>query len=346
MTKESSPISLNINRLLHHSDFDLSTGSLGTIRCGPLDLRKKLAEFELHMPDNTFDGVELARELLLSCARKLTGNEKVDENCGGQVLSGGEVNALLKDELDDFCDKFIAKRLQRALPAGSDTNVLDTGEPGSERIARALWDFADAERTASQELKKRIEELARGPSSFAFEMNQISKRNLTAPGFTANTLESIRQNDMFSGRLGESIAALRAPQIPTNPVHKTNEALEAMLGNIEQLRPVLVDCATLIQSMNSTALQMQADAIKGSENSALQSKRAMWVAIGSIIISIFVGAVSIRYAQLSPTAEQADKLVDRLEKQIGALATAGKDDRVALIKAFSSADRASTHKGK
>jgi hypothetical protein len=104
----------------------------------------------------------------------------------------------------------------------------------------------------------------------------------------------------------------------------SKEALETLLGNIEQMRLLLVDCATLIQS---TTLQMQTDAIEGSETAERFSKWAMRVAIGSIVISIVVGVASIRYAQLPPTAQQADELVGKLEKQIGALAAAGKEDR-------------------
>lgn len=338
-------MALNINRLIHHNDFNLSTKSLGTIRCGPLSPVKKFAEFEKRIADNNIDGVALACGLLQSCARKLTGDTDIDDVCGGPELAGAEVEALSKEELDDFCDKFIAKRLQFAVPADSDAIIPEISGVGCERIVQALCNFADAERTASQKLKMRIDEVTRGASAFSV--------------FTDNTLKSIRQNYLFSDKLSESIAAfrlpdisikpppqidpvaaIRLPHIPPNPIYKTNEALETLLGNIEQMRPVLADCATLIQSMNSTALQMQADAIKGSEIAERHSKWAMRVAIGSIVISIVVGVASIRYAQLSPTAEQADELVGKLEKQIGALAAAGQEDRAALIKALG-ADHAS-----
>jgi hypothetical protein len=72
------------------------------------------------------------------------------------------------------------------------------------------------------------------------------------------------------------------------------------------MRPVLADCARLIQS---TAMQMQADTIKGSKTEERHSRWAMRVAIGSIVISIVVEVASIRYAQLPSTAEQADELV-------------------------------------
>lgn len=64
-----------VNKLIHDADFDVKTNALGVIRCGSFSA-DDLSKFDKMARINTVDSELLARQLILSIARKLTGNDR------------------------------------------------------------------------------------------------------------------------------------------------------------------------------------------------------------------------------------------------------------------------------
>lgn len=101
---------MDISKLKHIADFNVKCAVLGEIRCGPFG-NDELSKID-KMARDKVSGEALARYLILTLGRKLTGEADVDEVAGGPSLTEGEVAQLSKDELDDFCDQFVVRRLR------------------------------------------------------------------------------------------------------------------------------------------------------------------------------------------------------------------------------------------
>jgi hypothetical protein len=135
-------------------------------------------------------------------------------------------------------------------------------------------------------------------------------------------------------------------QPPRNPILETNKLLKRQQVYAEEIRPTIIRCAELIQTLTDTTLATQ---ILANENAAQAEKhaaRSMWVAIASILIAVITSAMAIYYASSSPSADQIDKLAKAISNQIAASdasATAeraaatvrAKEDRAALVAAIS-----------
>jgi uncharacterized protein YidB (DUF937 family) len=179
----------------------------------------------------------------------------------------------------------------------------------------------------------------------------------------ASALDAAIRTFKASDNLSESIAALRATdaaaaqpeqthanlppfQPPRNPILETNKLLKKQQSYAEEIRPTIIRCAELIQTLTDTTLATQ---ILANENAAQAEKhaaRSMWVAIASILIAVITSATAIYYASSSPSADQIDKLAKAISNQIAASdasATAeraaatvrAKEDREALVAAIS-----------
>lgn len=182
-------------------DFDLLTESLGVIRCGPLDLNKKFAEYREEIRDGTVDCVALARDLLLSSARKLTGDKESDAYCRGPNLAVIEISELTREELDTFCNTFWTKRLGIAVESRPVEGAHNFGKKGCEVIALALRDFVESERAILQKSAERIRK-------------SIDDYPHKSP------IE-------FSG------ASVYMP--PPSPIHQTNASLGKLVAHSEQI---------------------------------------------------------------------------------------------------------------
>jgi uncharacterized membrane protein len=194
-------MTFNIESLAHMQDFDLPTESLGVIRCGPLDANKKFVEYREAIQDSTVICVDLARDLLLSSARKLTGDKESDAYCRGPSLTGAEVAELSQEELDTFCNTFWTKRLGIAVEDRPAEGAHNSGKKGCEVIALALRDYVESERAT---LQKSVE----------------------------RTKKSI---DGYLHKSPMEFSEARIFMPPPSPIHQTNASLGKLVANSEQI---------------------------------------------------------------------------------------------------------------
>lgn len=76
----------DIRLILRKWDFDLNSATLGSIRFANFDVAKKFTEFAGRILSDSIDGVELARNVLQSVARRRTGDAALDAECAGPTL--------------------------------------------------------------------------------------------------------------------------------------------------------------------------------------------------------------------------------------------------------------------
>ena len=193
------------------------------------------------------------------------------------------------------------------------------------------------------------ETMAEQARKFGIGETVAEKRRKDALG--ASALNAAFRTVEASNKLGESIASLRAfekmaskqpehidmarlPQLPPNPILETNRLLERQQIYAEEMRPTVIRCAELIQTLTDSTLAMQAFSNNNSAQAEKHARRSMRVAIGSIAIAVITSVISIYYAMLSPTGDQFDKLTKTLATQTDAANAAAKEDRAAFVAAI------------
>jgi hypothetical protein len=225
-------MTFNIESIVHMQDFDLLTESLGVIRCGPLDLNKKFSEYREEIQDGTVDCVALARDLLLSSARKLTGDKESDAYCRGPSLAVTEISELTREELDTFCNTFWTKRLGIAVESRPVEGAHNSGKKGCEVIALALRDFVES---TSAILQKSAERIRKSIDNYPHQSP------IEFPGASVYMLppSPIHQTNASLGKLvahSEHIAAeakadqAEAKALATQGIAATNKGITVAIG--------------------------------------------------------------------------------------------------------------------
>lgn len=149
--QERSLMTLDINKLAHYADFNVTTASLGVIRCGPYT-SDNLSTFDKLARADQADGELLARKLLLTIARRLTGDDAIDAVCGGPLLTEAEVAEITRNELDDFCNQFVTRRLRLDADKQTSDAATESKNAGCEKLTHAIIAHADAQRAQMEKI--------------------------------------------------------------------------------------------------------------------------------------------------------------------------------------------------
>ena len=118
---------------------------------------------------------------------------------------------------------------------------------------------------------------------------------------------------------------------PKNPIHDTNEMLESVVRQIEDLRPMAAQAAEIIRSMNDTALRMQTDYIKNAKTAGRQTRIAIWIAAVSLAVSSFFSYQT--YADAKVSSEKNDAQIKSFQSEIRDLVVAQREERAAIVDA-------------
>ena len=154
-------------------------------------------------------------------------------------------------------------------------------------------------------------------------------RTVEASNKLGESIASLRAFEKMASKQPEHIDMARLPQLPPNPILETNRLLERQQIYAEEMRPTVIRCAELIQTLTDSTLAMQAFSNNNSAQAEKHARRSMRVAIGSIAIAVITSVISIYYAMLSPTGDQFDKLTKTLATQTDAANAAAKEERAA-----------------
>lgn len=287
-------VTMDIRKLTHIANFNFNTVALGELRCGPLG--NELSKFD-KMAREGSDSEEMARRLVLCIAHKLTGDADVDEFAGGPAITEVEVALLLRPELDEFCDKFVARRLRGG---ATSPDGAEEGKSSAELIASgcdALGPAIIAHTNSQRAQMERI--LGQGRSSIlsktAFEalgkdalgnsVGDLMKkfnlgetiadqvRKFTRVGgvveqmqrdvLKGSVLDSAFKTVTASDKLGESIAALRAN---SEAVHTVIPVQPPVMIDLPRMPPnPVLETNKLLQRQQAYAEEMRPTIIRAAE---------------------------------------------------------------------------------
>lgn len=326
--------------IAHFLDFEFKTITLGNLRICALEselnkaIRKEVREDEV-------DSKELTSRIFLNVAHKLTGDSSLDGICGGAAVEDSEVPRLTDDELDNFAEKYGARFFGQ-----QDGRGPTDGEPGGTGFL-------------VHQIKK---SMRLDTEHHAKVLEQAQKI------YSSTTLDAISRNEEVSIRLSGALRDYATPvpqqsydafRVLPNPVRETTEALVKLLEKVERMQPVFAMCAELIQSMNSTALQMQSDSTAAATRADTVSAKSMRVATIGIYIALVTLGISCFFSiwtivDARKSSHDADLQTSALRKDIRDstaaanqarrdLESAAAEDRRALIAAVSKMVPADNH---
>lgn len=277
---------MDIRKFARVSQFSLELKSLGRIRCLPLTTGL-MSEAMKRINASDFRCEDFVRWLLGEMAR-WPGNENFqdDDPIDGDTLKPKEMAAVSVEDLNVFAEAVVRNnKLLTQTHEGKDLEKLED-QTACEFLVNVFRHY-------EAEGKKRWDLFSKSATQSLFANSTLDsiKRSLDASDQLQNSIEKYAGiSSVFNSELKAEMANPRhlevtLPPIPKNPIHETNQILEDLATQIQDMRPLIAQGAEFIRSMNDTALRMQADYIGNAAKTERQTKLAIWIAVVSLVIS-------------------------------------------------------------
>lgn len=366
-------MAFNLHKLARATEFSFSLRSVGLVRCKSLssDLMSQ-ARYRLKASEAESKEKELARWLLGEMAKRPTVEDcKESDPIDGESLTSEQLTAVTDNELESFSEKVLQKNKYLVKAHGGEELERVEGQSFCDFLAHAI-----VHRCAEEKAQiDRIIQSATRPLFVESTLDSINKSIAASNKFEdliqqysgASALDSIKKSIAASTQIeglgkqyaGDASLAERVlsqvrpePQVvnvppmhfPKNPILETNQILENLSGQIEGMRPLVAQGAELIRSMNDTALRMQGDYIVNAVQSNHQTKKAMKVAVLSLVVSA-IGLIASSwfsyqsYADSKASGEKAAAQIKVFKEGIDTLVKEQRSDRAAVLKSISEANR-------
>lgn len=368
-------MAFNLSKFARMGEFTMETNALGRVLCVSLTANH-LSQANKKLATAGVQCLDVVRWLFGEMARRpVDGASDEHDPENDPRFTSEELASVTDTELEDFAVKLVQQNRGLLLKThkGSDIHRLGD-ESACDFLARAFRHYAAEEKANMKRLtanvadsifpKSALETLKQyaGLSDQLKYVTEMEKLTKSASGnlFADTTLESVERNLGLSGDFQDTIdryalglaadkgeltqPILRTPEFqlpvfPENPIHETNEKLENVVRQIEDLRPMATKAAELIRSMNDVALRMQADYIKNAEASGRQTRNAIWIAAISLavsavglVISSFFSYQSYVDGKQSGATNAAQ--IAAFQAEIRAFAVAEREGQAAIVNAI------------
>lgn len=229
------------------------------------------------------------------------------------TMEAMQLNRGLSDQLQDTIDKYASgySGVERMLAEEKDKWEKMTKLASQSFSANAAMEAMQRNHGASDQFREAIE-----------------KHTLDLPNAATSFAEP--RLDVLNSRMPEI-------HIQKNPIHDTNEMLESVVRQIEDLRPMAAQAAQIIRSMNDTALRMQADYIENAKTAGRQTRNAIWIAAVSLLVSAIGLAISSffsyqSYVDVKEAGVKSDAQINAFQSEIRDLVAAQREERAAIVK--------------
>ncbi len=344
-------MAFDLDKLLRAGEFSLVLNSIGLVRCKSFtsDLMSQASK---RVTAPGFESKELARWLLGEVAI-LPISEQFQEAdpIEGEPLSTEQLNVVTDAELEAFSDR-VAKKNTFLVSTHKGKEVTRTeGQSACDFLAYAIEHSQAEEKARTARLLESV-----SPPLFGQSTLDSIKSSLAA----SNRFEDLIKKyaigpspvDRLVGAIPIEPRVLDFPEIhvPKNPIHETNQILENLSGRIDEMRPLVVQGAEMIRSMNETAVRMQGDYLENAARTDQQTSNAMKVAVASLVVSGLglIGSTYFSYLTYrdgkvaADAAKLAEKKADEksaaqkalIEEGISKLLSSQQDGTKAIVKSL------------
>lgn len=265
--------------------FDFSTSTFGRLQVRGMTVGQTR---DLHLeidrkPD--LDSEALVRFLLQNIATREEGSK----------LSSADVECVTSEELETFSERFLANNeyLVRARQTKREAH-----QDGSTNTTSSFREFP-LERTANE---KWIDYLARAlvanyehwkkprfpfPASKSF-LSWAKPSALVALEKNARLSQSLADQTAALFRPSQAAKKLEFPELPPNPIHGTNQRLDALNERVGHFETLAAETVELVRTMNDAAASLLSSFVEG----ARTNERSLGWTLIVAIIALFVSIIS------------------------------------------------------
>lgn len=338
-------MALNIPDLARMCEFNFELKSLGAVRCLSLNSNHiSLANKKLE--ESGVQSIYLVRWLFGEMVRRsVVERSNEDDSTDAHGLTEEELKLVADEELEEFSDKLIQNnKYLLKNHKGSDIEK-SSDESACDFLVRAFRNYADKRSVPLVEMINSVSK----PIFSSTTLGTI-KRNLELSDQLQATIDKYTRGHslterMFAeekerrGHMTQPVSNMSEPLTQRNPIHETNEKLECVVKQIEDLRPMAAQAAQIIRSMNDTALDMQADYIGNSVTAGQQTRIAIWIAAVSLLVSAIGLAISSffsyqSYVDVKESGVKNDVQIKAFQGEIRDLVAVQREERAAIVKAI------------
>lgn len=229
----------------------------------------------------------------------------------GTLLRNGDEVLLTAEQVDALSPEDRARIVAAITAQNQDWFFDDMNEDGDAvDIAKVHVPMARAEGESAEEFLARgyRAEALRMKTRFSTMFKGMSEhlKSVLGPGLAENYSASNRLGEIIKSMQGGMGAAteahatirhepfeLRVPPIPRNPIYDTNEILQEVAGQIDQMRELAAATAEMQRTLNDTASTAVADFSSGAEATRKATRNGLWIAGTSLVVSIIALVVTI-----------------------------------------------------
>lgn len=192
----------------------------------------------------------------------------------------------------------------------------------------------------SSQFKNEIEKQLGIGSAFKHHFDELAKAKEMLQSDHAYASVNRPSDTVFkeSSSTSESVEDKLVPHLtnfPKNPIYETNAKLDKLQSSIEGVRPMAIQAAQLIDSLNEVAIKMQIDSIKNAANTSRQTKIAIWLSALSLIFSsLFSIKTSIDSNEIG---EKSEAQLKAFQNEIRAITAVQTEGNAALLKSINDA---------
>lgn len=365
-------MAFNLHKLARAAEFSFDLSSIGLVRCKPLS-SDLMSQAWKRIKTSDFESRELTRWLLGEMAKRPTvENFQEADPIEGNSLTTEQLIAVTNQELESFSERLVQKNLYLVRAHEGEELKRVEGQSACDFLAHAIEHRCTEEKaqidriiqsttrplfvdSTLESIKKSVaasnkfEDLIKKYSGES-QLEQL-KKSLAGP-YQLDELRKQFSTDASAAellgspsRLEPQILSMPPMHFPKNPILETNQILENLTDQIQDMRPLVAQGAELIRSMNETAIRMQADYVANAARSDRHTNRALWVAGASLVISAIGFVVSSYFSYQSyrdskASGEKTDAQIKVLEDGIRNLVSEQQADRAAFLKSVTDANRA------
>ena len=365
-------MSFDLEKLSRMAEFSLKLSSIGLVRCESLTSGLMSQAWKrIKTPD--FDSKGLARWMLGEMAKRPSNeNFQATDPIEGSSLTTDELMIVTDLELEHFSENLLQKNQYLVGTHKGEAIKRGEGQSACDFLAQAV-EHRCAEEKAQLD---RIIQSATRPlfvestldsfkkslaASNKFEdlikkysgESQLEKlkKSLAGPYQLDELRKQISAGASAAELLGNPsfleppILSMPPMQFPKNPILETNQILENLTGQIDDIRPLVAQGAEVIRSMNETAIRMQADYVANAARADRHTNRALWFAGVSLVVSAIGIVVSSYFSYQSfmdskASGEKTDAQMKVFEDGVRNLVSEQQADRAAFMKSVTDASRA------
>jgi hypothetical protein len=290
--------------------FEMPTDTIGPIYIGNLthgargELYKQILTLENTTPKS------LALALLSILGRKINNPGEVRNEL---PITLDEASKLTEAELNSFADQFIGKNEWLFYDFDNPNRSTIEDEEGS-RVESHSYNKIE---NAQQEGESSVDYLYRVFSNFEKDREKRWDKGIgglfksSNKGYFSDSFyKLLKQNQEISESLGSSLSkssseSLSKPESlntlstriadikpPESPLVKTNEKLDGLVSNLEQMNLIVIESAALIKSMNDLGLSMAGELTKNARKGSRDNRILIIIGLATLIITAVFSILS------------------------------------------------------